>query len=325
MSAPTLAAQFTRSKFGAFDSMTPEQAAEFAALSKALNEEAMANWENPSWHRQVAADLSSTLTYGFTTGANPFGQYIAQKSVGEFDREIITERRGLKAYFTARGGHVDETKLRTETWTVERDTLGFHLVEGYDNMKANFAQIFGDIRTLAEARLRAEQWRRFLQLAQAAVPSGSPYYSTAANISEATLKAAVARVQDEITPDGTGETPVTIIGRAGMVNQILDFSGFSESIKDEIQRTGRLGTWRGANIVKLKHYQDEDGVNYMPGNELWVLGGNAGKFINFGGVRVNQWTDNELEYSHVVGRCAIGAVILHPEYTHRVIDTNQTA
>lgn len=320
MSAPTLAAAF-RAYSGPFAEMSPEKQAEYAALEQALNQEAQANWDDPAWHRQVAADLSTNLTYGFTTGANPFGQYIATKSVGEFDREIITERRGLKVYFTARGGHVDESKLRTEKWTVERDTMGFHLVEGYDEVRANFAQVFGDIRTLAEARLRAEQWRRFLQLAQAAVPNTSPYYSSAAGVAEATLKDALQRVSEEIVPDGTGESPITIVGRAPMVEQIYDFAGFSESIKDEIQRTGRIGTWRGANIVKLRHYADEDGVSFMPANELWILGGNAGRFINFGGVRVNEWTDNELEYSHVVGRAAIGANIMHPEYTHRVIDT----
>lgn len=321
MSTPTLAAAFAQYR-GPVAQMTPEQQAEYAALQKALNEQAQANWEDPAFHRQVAADLSTNLTYGFTTPANPFGQYIAQKTVGEFDREIITERRGLKVYFTARGGHVDETKMRTEKWSVERDTMGFHLVEFYDNVRANFAQIFSDIRTLAEARLRSEQWRRFLQLAQAAVPSTSAYYSEGAGLSESVLKDAVDRLSEEIVPDGTGESPITIIGRGPMVNQILDFAGFSESIKDEIQRTGRLGVWRGANIVKLRHWADEDNVSFFPANELWVLGGNAGRFINFGGVRVNEWTDNELEYSHVVGRAAIGANLMHPEYTHRIIDTS---
>lgn len=320
MTAPTLAAAFAGYK----GMLSPEKQAEYAELQKALNAEAQDNWDNPAWHRQVAADLSTDLTYGFTTSANPFGQYIAQKTVGEFDREVITERRGLKVYFTARGGHVDESKLRTEKWTVEKDTMGFHLVEGYDNIRANFAQIFGDIRTLAEARLRTEQWRRFLQLAQAAVPNTSPYYSSAAGLSESTAKDAIQRVGEEIVPDGTGEAPVTIIGRAPMVDQIFDFAGFSESIKDEIQRTGRIGVWRGANIVKIRNHADEDGVSFFPANELWILGGTAGKFINFGGVRVNEWTDNELEYSHVVGRAAIGASLMHPEYTHRIIDSSIT-
>lgn len=322
MSAPTLMRSFTRGALGGFANLTPEKAEEKKNLERKLNEQALENWEKPEWHRQVAADLAETLTYSFTTGVNPFGQYIATKTVGEFDREVITERRGLKVYMTARGGHVDESKLRSEKWSVEKDTMGYHLVEGYDNYKANFAGIYGDIAALADARMKAEQWRRFIQLAQAAVPNTSAYYSSAAGVVEATLKAAVARVQEEIRPDGTGVAPVTIIGRGPTVNQILDYSGFSESIKDEVQRTGRLGAWRGANIVKLDHYADEDGVDFWPKGELWVLGGNAGRFINFGGVRVNQWTDNELEYSHNVGRAAIGAVLLHPEYTHRIIDSN---
>lgn len=322
----TLARTFVRGKNGGFGSkQTPEQAIERARLEKELNAEAAANWDNPVWHRQLAQDLSEMLTYGFTTSANPFGDYIATKTIGEFDREIITERRGLSAYFTARGGHVDVSQLRTENWTVERDNLAFHLVEFADNIRANFASVFADIATLAEARLRAEQWRRFLQLAQAAVPSGSPYYSTGAGVDEATLKAALQSVQEAVRPDGVAESPITIIGRAPMINQILDFAGYAPNILEEIQRTNLLGFWRGAQITVLRNYVDENGTSYMPANELWVLGGNAGRFINFGGVRVNSWVDDELEYQHTVGRCVIGAVITHPEMTHRVIDSSISA
>ena len=57
-----------------------------------------------------------------------------------------------------------------------------------------------------------------------------------------------------------------------MVNQIFDFPGFAPSVLEEVQRTGKIGVWRGASVVTLKHYADEDSVSFMPANELWVLG-----------------------------------------------------
>jgi hypothetical protein len=59
------------------------------------------------------------------------------------------------------------------------------------------------------------------------VPNGSPYYSTAAGLTKATLDDAIRDVKDSIKPNGQGPVPVTIIGRASMVDQISDFTGYA--------------------------------------------------------------------------------------------------
>src|SRR3954452_9064535 len=123
--ASTLAKDFVaHGKLNPFGT-TPEQVEANAAITKSLNEEARDNWDNPLWHRQVAADLASSLDYGFTF-ENLWTSYFDVQSVGEFDRVTLRERRGLKVFYTARGGWIDETQLRTEIWELPRDTLGFH-------------------------------------------------------------------------------------------------------------------------------------------------------------------------------------------------------
>lgn len=320
MSKHTLVKSFASHR-GATSFATPEAAEEYKELASKLNEQARENWSNPEFHRQVAADLASELDYGFTF-ENLFSTYFSTEPVGEFDRVILKERRGLKVYYTARGGHVDETHLRTEQWELPRDTLGFHIRESEDKLRANFAEEIGAIASLGKDRLEAEVNRRIFGTLQAAVPSGSPFYASGAGLDKTGLDDMIREVKDSIKPNGQGPSPVTIIGRAAMVDQISDFAGFAEEAQEEIRLKGRLGVYRGCNIVQVVNFTDEDGESYIPANELWVFGGNVGKFALYGDLRAKSWSENTVDYQHYRAVKDIGGLVHHPEQARRFIDTS---
>ena len=320
MSKHTLVKSFASHRGRTSFSPTPEQAEEMKELAKALNEEARENWDNPEFHRQVAADLASELDYGFTF-ENLFSTYFSTETVGEFDRVILKERRGLKVYYTARGGHVDESNLRTEQWELPRDTLGFHIRESEDKLRANFAEEIGAVADLGRDRLEADVNRRIFNTLQAAVPNTSPYYSSGAALTAPILNALIRDVKDAIKPNGQGPVPVTIIGRAAMVDQISDFTGYADEALEEIRLKGRIGTYRGCNIVSVNNFTDEDGTSYIDSNELWVFGGNVGKFALYGDLRVKTWSENTVDYTHYRAVKDIGGLVHHPEQARRFIDT----
>lgn len=321
MSKHTLVKSFASHRGRSQFAGSPEAAAEYKELAKALNEQAKENWDNPEFHRQVAADLASELDYGFTF-ENLFSTYFSTETVGEFDRVILKERRGLKVYYTARGGHVDETNLRTEQWELPRDTLGFHIRESEDKLRANFADEIGAIASLGQDRLEAEVNRRIFNTLQSAVPNTSPYYASGAGMSATTLNGLIRDVKDAIKPNGQGPVPVTIIGRAAMVDQISDYSGWLNEAQDEIRQRGRLGTYRGCNVVAINNFTDEDGVSYIPNNEVWVFGGNVGKFALYGDLRVKSWNEHTVDYQHYRAVKDIGGLVHHPEQARRFIDTS---
>lgn len=296
---------------------------EHAALADELNREAREEWDNPEWHRQVARDLAESLDYGFTFN-NLFGTYLQLQTVGEFDRVILRERRGMKVFWTARGGYIEETQLRDEHWELPRDTLGFHVSEHIDKLRANFATSMEDLVSLGEARHEAEVNRRIFSLLQEAVPSGSPFHSSVAGLTAADLNTAIREVKDAIKPNGLGPVPVTIIGRASMVDQISDFAGYADEAKEEVRLRGRLGTYRGANIVQVINYTDEDDQSYIPANELWVFGGTVGKFALYGGMQVKSWEENTVDYRHYRSRKDLGGLVHHPEQARRIVDSNVT-
>lgn len=295
---------------------------EYNELAKKLDEEARDNWDNPAWHRAVAQDLSSYLDYGFTFD-NEFSSWFLTENVGEFDRVILNERRGLKVYYTARGGYINESQLQTENWEVPRDTLGFHISEMEDKLRAGFAKTIADIATLGRARLEAEVNRRIFTLLQSAVPSNSDYYDSGAGITKEMLDAAIVGVKEEIKPDGISDVPVTIIGRASVIDQISEFDGFApEAVPEEIRRVGHLGRYRGCQIRQLMNHADEDGESYFPANEMWVFAGTVGKFVTYGPLLTKSWNENTVDYVHYRARKDVGGLVNHPEQSRRLIDSS---
>jgi hypothetical protein len=313
-----------------FGRPSSEELEQYQRAKAALNDEARANWHNEAWHREQAAILSERWDYGFVF-ENLFGSYFQVEQVGEFDIVEIRERRGLQVFWTARGGEIDETQLKTERWGVPRDTIGFHVSEFEDKLRANYAETIEQLATLAGSRLDAEVNRRMFQLLQAAIPSASPYYVNATTgMTKANLDAAITAVHDAVKPNNGGPVPVTILGRAAMIDQISNVvtnpsALYDPAATDEIRRMGRLGVYRGANIVRLHNYTDENDVSYLPANELWVFGGTVGKFVKYGGTQTKTWDENTADYRHYRARMDCGGVIYHPEQARRIVDGTITA
>lgn len=299
-----------------------EKLEEHAALAEALNQEARDNWDDPAWHRQVAADITQTLDYGFTF-ENLFSTYLQTQTVGEFDRVLLRERRGLQVFWTSRGGYIEESQIRTESWELPRDTLGFHVSEHIDKLRANFATTIEDLVGLGQARMEAEINRRMFSLLQEAVPNTSPYYLNPASIDATVLNTALREVRDAIKPNGMGPIPVTIIGRAAVIDEVSEAAVaggvFDPEANEQIRLRGRLGTYRGANVVQVVNYTDEMGLSYIPANEAWIMGGTVGRFAMYGGMQTKTWEENTVDYRHYRARRDVGGLVHHPEQARRIV------
>ena len=320
----SIAKDFIRSARSEQWARSPEEEAQYEEAADALNKEARSRWDDESFHREVAADIAETVDYSFRF-TQLFSDYLRVKDVDEFDRFILRERRGLQVFYTSRGGEIEETQLREEIFEVPRDTLGFHVSEHEDKLRANFSETIEDLTSLAEERMDAERWRRALTLMQAAVPTGAANYVTVNGLTKDVVVDGLRTVRDAIKPDGVMNIPTTIIGRAAMVDQISDFDmGFDPEATEEIRARGRLGVFRAATVQQLFNYTDETGASYVPANELWIFGGNVGVFANFGGQQVRPWRENSAWYQHYMGRRDFGGLVHHPEQCIRIVDSSVT-
>lgn len=293
---------------------TQEENLDRHAIMEAANKEARENWQDPQWRAEFAADLTESILLGFdyTTLVD---QWIDTERTDFNGRSFIRESTGLKAYYMARGGYIEASEMTAEISEVPRDMLGVHVWEFEDKFLNSFAESAQQLRDLSIRRMDAEVNRRIhTVLVQALAASNT---TTAAGISQTALDAAIASVQDESL-----EGEVVIVGRPQVVNQLAGFSGYSNETLEEIRVKGMFGVYHGCRILTLKNWKDEDGVPYIPNNELWVMAKDTGKFVFYGGLLTKEFSELDNWYWHYLARRDTGIIVHHPERAHLLIDSS---
>jgi hypothetical protein len=306
--------------------MTPISASleERDALREKCNElsaYARENWHDPQWRMMMAQALTEAIYKGFET-ENILDLMSIVERVGDTGRIFMKETRGMRAFWTAKGGYIEASTLQSDVTELVRDMIGFHVYEFEDKLRNNFAETQATLVRLGGQRLDAEIQLRVLRTFQAAVPSSSPYYISGANLSLPALDAAINEVFDE-TLDGN----VLILGRRSMTGQIVDqltqggYTNFLPTMNEDFLRRGVIGTYKGATIATLKNFRDDEDTSFFPGNEMYVIGRDASKFGFWGNPLSKEWTD-ENWYWHYVARQDFGGGVFRPERLRRIVDTS---
>lgn len=294
--------------------------AELHAKTAALDAAAKENWYDNEWREEAIQDVQIKIFEGFMH-ENLLPLMTTVETVEEGEQIVIEEVRGLEVYFVSAGGQIDASSITSESAPLPQDMVGYHLSESSDKLRSGFSLNMARLSGLAIGQMDAAINQRLLGAFQAAIDSSSPYYVGGAGLSLPALNTAITEVTDE-TLDG----PVTIVGRGTMVDQVVnelqDLNGFTPTSNEEILRTGRMGVYRGANIVRLKNYKDAKGVSWFPANEMYVLGADASKVGFWGGMRSAEWTTPDGFYTHILGLRKFGCAVHHPERARRIVDTS---
>lgn len=303
---------------------SPEQRAALKAKVEKLNAEARENWYNPEWRRLMAQAITETILVGFEH-ENLLG-ILANVENAPFDgRVLVKETKGLRAFWTSRGGYIEASTLRSEVMEIPRDTIGFHVFEFEDKLRVNFAETQATLIDLGIERMDAEVNLRALRLMQAAVPSTSDYYISGAGVDLPTLNLALREVADETRDQGA----ITIVGRRTMVDKIIDelttgnYAAFLPQTNEDLLRRGVLGTYRGARIVSLRNFKDDENVSFFPANEMFIVAQDASKFAFWGGLLSKEWSEEDNWYWHYLARRDFGGLVHRPERLRRIVDTSQ--
>jgi hypothetical protein len=303
---------------------TTEERAELRAKIQKVNEEAAANWHDPAWRREMAAEMTETIYMGFEH-ENLLSLLSNVENAGFNDRAFVKEVRGLRAFWVARGGYIEESTIKSEVMEIPRDTIGFHVSEMEDKLMVNFAETQSNLIELGIQRLDAEVNSRFLALLQAAIPSNSAYYITGSGLSLTNLNTALREVRDT-----SRAFDITLVGRSTMTDQIIDQllgnsnngGGFIPETNEALVQRGVLGTYRGARIVTLTNWKNDVDSAFFPANELYVVGRDASKCAFFGGLMSKEFVEEDNWYWHYLTRRDFGAVVHRPDRVRRIVDTS---
>lgn len=289
---------------------------------EAANAEAKQRWGDPVWHKEMAAIITETILWGFEH-ENLLNIMSNVSYPGFNDRQTISEVRGLKAFWIARGGYIEASHMHREVLELPRDSIGFHVQEETDKVLTNFAETQADLINLGIQRLDAEVNLRFLRLMQAAIPSNSSSYVATSGLSLSSLDAAILAVRD-----ASRQRVVTIVGRETMTGQIITkltanstYPGFLPETNEEMISKGILGNYRGAQIVTLVNYLDAYDAPFFPANELYVIAKDASQFAFWGGLQAKEFEELDNWYWHYLARKDFGGVVHRPNRIRRLVDT----
>lgn len=293
----------------------------------AANLDARNNWDNQQWRKEMAADLTETIYWGFQH-ENLLNLYTQVENVDFDGRSFVKEVRGLRAFWIARGGHIEASDMHEEVFEITRDTLGFHVFEMEDKLRTSFGETQANLVDLGIQRMDAAVNQRVLAAFQAAIPASSPYYVSGSGLTLTALNSALRQVRDV-----SYDFNVTLLGRSTMTDQIIDqimgtganTAGFFPETNEMLLAQGVLGVYRGARIITLKNYRDDTDTPFYPANELWVIGRDASKFAFFGGLLSKEYTEEDNWYWHYLARRDFGGVVYRPNRLRRIIDTSTSA
>lgn len=307
-------------------SLDAEAKKELRAKVDLLNKTAVERWDDVSWRKEMAAEITETIYMGFDH-ENLLALMTTVVNAPFDGREFIKEIRGLRAFWVARGGYIEASTMRADVMEIPRDTIGFHVTEFEDKLLTNFAETQSTLIDLGIQRLDAEVNLRVLRLLQAAITNVSPYYLSASGLSLTTLNTALREVRDAArNPNG-----VVMVGRATMTDQIVDellqnntYAGFLPTTNEDLLRRGVLGTYRNARIITLTNYLDDEDVAFFPANELYVIAPDASKFVFWGGMMSKEFSEQDNWYWHYLARRDFGGVVHRPDRIRRIVDTSIT-
>jgi hypothetical protein len=299
---------------------------ELRAKIEQVNKTAFERWDDPTWRREMAQQVTETIYEGFDH--ENLLSLLAEVENAPFDgRVFVREVRGLRAFWISRGGYIEASTMRADVMEIPRDTIGFHVTEFEDKIRTNFAETQATLVDLGVQRMDAEVNLRVLKMFQAAIPSSSPYYISGSGLSLAALNTAMREVRDE-TRDASS---IVIMGRSTMTDQIVDallasntYAGFLPETNEQLLRRGVLGTYRGARIVTLRNFKDDQDDSFFPANELYVIARDASKFAFWGGLLSKEFVEQDNWYWHYLARRDFGGVVHRPERLRRIVDTSVT-
>ena len=302
--------------------------AEVREAARQLNEEAREKFStDPQWRAERAADMTQTIyeNFMYENVLDALGQV---EYLNVEDRSFVKETKGLKAFWIARGGYIEQSDVRTDIVEIPRDTVGFHVSELEDKMTTGFAENSSTLVDLGIQRLGAAVQQRARNLMLAGV-NGTSYEieDVGALDSLAAINHALRTVRDN-----SRTRQVSILGRATATERLMDTllgangngQGFLPNTNEEMVRTGVLGSYRGVPIRTITNYHDGDDQPYWNAGEVWVVASDAAKFAFFGGLRSKEYMENDNWYWHYLAKQEFGGLVNHPERCFKIEDTDLT-
>lgn len=220
------------------------------------------------------------------------------------------KRKGkFRAYQVTRGGYVPKSQIFQDVITAEPAEFAVRPACHLAQLEEGRISSVNELIDGAQEALLTEYATYFYNILEAAVKGDT----TSENYAEVTGEVDKSTLDKMIHwAAGLGNN-VTVVGTHQSLAPILDFAGHTDAMKDEIQRTGNLGLYRGARLVKLEQFLDADDLPVIKQDRLFVITRKVGYIDDFGPMRSREIVDGEHDEFSIIMRKKWGLTVLYPE------------
>lgn len=222
-----------------------------------------------------------------------------QSDIGEFDDyELYTEPKNtLIAYEAAQGGNVERSfldiSLLKPTWKNRQIETDITFAE----LERNGWKTVSKLSEYAVSAFKNTMFSDLFNIIDAAIATGAENCITVAGTTptQAAIDAASLYINDR-TESGL------FVARSKYIQAISKMDGFvSQEMMNEINRTGRLGTYDGVSLQPISSAKKlGDGSHLIMDKRIFGIAGKIGKLNMKGSVKTYQDMNNSKEKIHLM-------------------------
>jgi hypothetical protein len=296
--------------------------------------ELVKKYEHASRYNEEAQDISKRIQAMAKTpqGLNELAQLITEDLEEEMkaydirplffgpvknrdlNETVEYKRKGkFRAYQITHGGYVPKSRIFQDVVTATPDIFAVRPACDLLQLETGKISSVQELRDGARDALLSLYVGHVYGAIANAIPSGGDNYASVvgAEVDKATLDSMITKMSKH------GD--VSVVGTHSALAPVLDFQGYSDATLRDIERTGSLGIYRGAQMVKIDQFQDADDVDLIKDNEIYVISQKAGHIDDFGELRNREIVDAEHDELSVKIQQMWGMTILHAEKMGRIV------
>jgi hypothetical protein len=284
----------------------PEKDAELLDMMRSIN------WRNPASEEQrylFAAEIVRQAE-DLVTLVDPTPILLEQKTYEANVTNIkFKDVVGFEARTVTSGGHKEAIRIDNEIVSLpiprRYDHVTIEMLTD-DIEEGTYDDIAGIREGIAEALLRKKintVWSACNDaITRSDVTGGSGNDNLIMLSGGALTEAALDYAIDYVDAEGGGV--YSILGHPTKVNPISKFTTFQtimpETQKLDYWRTGFIGLYRGASVIRLPSVVDKKyGIAPTDANSVFVLGAGLGEIAQIKGVRASTWPDESRNIQYI--------------------------
>lgn len=228
----------------------------------------------------------------------------------------------LKAYWHEPGSYAPRSAITQRVFTVPTWMISANPEYEISMLEAGrYGSAQDQIKLAREAILGAINARIWSTLSGSISSTDINYFTSANQLLKSAVDNAINYVEDQV-----GEARA-IVGRRNLLYKMLDWGStgsvdtgvFSDAMKDQVFKVGKIQSYRGIPIIPLPQWRDGFGKLTISQDELLVVGTDVGKYVVNQELRSKDAIDVDTLIWNIHLYMKMGAAVFFPKRMAKIV------